>query len=854
MLMTEPGPSSTPAPAAATFWDEVDAVFAEAVALGADSLARARLIAERCADRPDLRSEVEALLSAHERAGAFLGVAAADEARAPDRTLGPGTPIGAWRLVEQIGQGGMADVYRAERADGLFGHAVAIKVTRSAMLDPEIARRVRIERQILASLQHPHIVTLLDGGTLPDGRAYLVMELVSGAPITRDCRDRRRSLEERLRLFRQVCAAVHHAHRHGIVHRDLKPANILVTTEGVPKVLDFGVAKLLASTPVSESHTETGLLTGPLTPNYASPEQLRGLPVTTASDIYALAILLYEIVTGGRPYETTGQPLDRVIDLVLHTQPAPPSAWRSPDGEAAAADVLPYDRRRLRGDLDAIVMKGLAKEPERRYASAEELAADVGRALDQRPVLAQGPSTAYVLRRLASRHKVAVACAGIAIAAVVVSLAVAVWQRQVAERERLRSEQRFGEVRRLANTLIFQIHDAIVPLPGSTPVRKTIVDEALRYLEQLAAESAGDTALQLELARAYLRIGRVQGSPNDANLGDPQGGARSLDRAIGLLRPLAGRAETPLDVEVAFLEALLERSLILFDNPRPRERATEALRLAEQLLGRAPSDPRTGRLVARASFMLALQFDPPESFPHLQRAAELSAANLQRNPDDLRAAADVASVERVIGAHRSLGAEYALALPHLTRARELDERRLAAAPDDRRVRSDLAADLSNLGDAYSLGDAADLPRAQAVYRETLRMREAMAAADPRNVYAQQSVGWVLAALARVEARLGRPADAHAHLERAVEVNRRYPMMGAVGYHLTMGGAWLALGESWRDRGRRAEACRAFRLSLEDFGRAERLGSLELFTLAHVATPREQARRGLTRCLAQRDRG
>ena len=163
--MTEPGPSSTPAPAAATFWDEVDTVFAEAIALGADSLARARLIAERCADRPDLRSEVEALLSAHERAGAFLGVAAADEAPVPDRTLGPGTPIGAWRLVEQIGQGGMGDVYRAERADGVFGHAVAIKVTRSAMLDRRDRRAgSRPSVRSSPSLQHPHIVTLLDGG------------------------------------------------------------------------------------------------------------------------------------------------------------------------------------------------------------------------------------------------------------------------------------------------------------------------------------------------------------------------------------------------------------------------------------------------------------------------------------------------------------------------------------------------------------------------------------------------------------------------------------------------------------------------------------------------------------------
>jgi eukaryotic-like serine/threonine-protein kinase len=350
------------------FWARVDAVFTAAVDIDGDVDARAALVDARCGSDTALRDEVRSLLAAHERAGGFL---TPPPVALHQDGAGLGTVVGAYRLTAKIGEGGMGDVYRAERADGLFGHAVALKVTRGSVVDPAAAIRFATERQILASLQHPHIVTLLDGGTLADGRAYLVMELVEGAPITKYCADAKLGLEERLGLFRHICAAAHYAHRHGIVHRDLKPANVLVTPDGVVKVLDFGVAKLLAAAP-GDGQTLPGLLPGPLTPNYASPEQLRGLPVTTASDVYALGVLLYELVTGARPYETTGQPLDRVLDLVVRTEPPRPSS-----APGSPTDPLPWDRRRLRGDLDAIVLKALAKDPEARYASAEQLADDV---------------------------------------------------------------------------------------------------------------------------------------------------------------------------------------------------------------------------------------------------------------------------------------------------------------------------------------------------------------------------------------------------------------------------------------------------------------------------------------------
>jgi serine/threonine protein kinase/tetratricopeptide (TPR) repeat protein len=823
------------------FWTEVDTVFADAVEISRDLDARARLVAERCGDRHELRTEVEGLLAAHDAAGGFLSPAHDEETAPPSASLPPGTLVGAYRLTRLLGQGGMAEVYRAERADGLFGHAVALKVTRTALVDPEVARRFRIERQILASLQHPHIVTLLDGGTLPDGRAYLVMELVTGAPITRACRDGQLSLEARLRLFRQVCAAVQHAHRHGIVHRDLKPANILVTETGVAKVLDFGVAKLLASAPASETHTETGLVAGPLTPNYASPEQLRGLPVTTASDIYALAVLLFELVTGARPYETTGQPLDRVIDLVVRADPPRPSAWREP-----GAEPLPYDRRRLRGDLDSVVLKGLAKEPERRYASAEELAADVGRVLDARPVVARGPSTLYVLRRLAARHKLTAAAGLLALVAVVVSLGVAVWQRERAEHERRRSEQRFGEVRRLANTLIFDVHDAIVPLPGATPVRRTIVAEALRYLELLASESSGDTALQVELAGAYARIGRVQGGSNDANLGDVEGARASYTKALALLRPLATRPEASIDVRVAYANALIDRVFVpTTESPLPMAR--ESLAYADRLLAEAPGVDAVQRVVARAAFATGLSLDPPESLPFLQRAVEISESQLTRRSDADQAQSDLAGTLRVLGAHRSSMGEFGSALPPLVRARELDERRLARTPLDRRAQHNLAVDLMMLAGALGHLPEPDLPRVRSVCVDALRLYEAMAAADPKNVFAQQGVGWVLAGLARVEAQLGRSAAAQALLDRAGEIERLYPMQGAVGYRLASAEAWLALGEAWRASGDVRARCRAFAKSVAEFDAAVRDGDPAVLELPHLRALREGARRGSANC-------
>ena len=287
----------------AGFWEEAERLFADAIEL--PPAEREPFLDAHCGGREPLRLEVESLLAAHVRADGFLAAALADgDGSAPaDRFIGK--TIGRFRLLEQIGEGGMGVVFRAERADGEFAQRVAIKLIDVALRSAAAVRGFRAERQMLASLQHPHIVTLLDGGITDEGQPYLVMECIDGMPISRYCSEQRLGLAARLRLFRDVCGAVQHAHGHAIVHRDLKPANILVTADGAPKVLDFGVARLIDE-PASADAEATAWRRA-LTPNYASPEQLAGAPVTIAADIYALGVLLYELLTGARPVRDGGQ-------------------------------------------------------------------------------------------------------------------------------------------------------------------------------------------------------------------------------------------------------------------------------------------------------------------------------------------------------------------------------------------------------------------------------------------------------------------------------------------------------------------------------------------------------------------
>jgi len=487
-----------------------------------------------------LADEVRSLLVASEQSSDFLEL---PPVLPLERAIQPGDTLGAYAIVEQIGRGGMGVIYRARRNDGGFDRDVAIKLIEPGLQSEGILRRFRTERSILAMLEHPHIVRLLDGGSAPDGSPYLVMEFVSGTSLLSYCDHRRLAIDARIDLFLDVCDAVQFAHQRLIVHRDLKSDNILVTDEGSVRLLDFGIAKLLAP----DSGLAAGTLTAPMqrmmTPDYASPEQIRGEPVSVASDVYSLGVVFYELLSGTRPFQFETRTPEEVLRMVTQVDPVPPSvaATRSPGGEAAVrrGDTTQRLRRRLAGDLDYIVLRSLEKNPARRYGSVEQFAQDIRRHRDGLPVLARGGSTAYRVSRFVRRHRTAVVAASLVTIALLAGLAGTTWQASVARHERDRARRRFDDVRSLAHAVVFDLHDAIAPLPGSTRARALLVTNALRYLDRLQSESSGDPTLQSELAGAYFKIGDVQGQPMFSNLGESDSARVSYEKCRALLEHVA---------------------------------------------------------------------------------------------------------------------------------------------------------------------------------------------------------------------------------------------------------------------------------------------------------------------------
>ena len=431
-------------------WQRINEVLDAALEHKAED--RAGVLAHACAGDQTLRREVESLLGSLEQAGGFME-------EPPDESVAGlfdggqfvvGQAIGPYRVLSEIGRGGMGTVYLAERADQAYSKQVAIKLVRPGPDYPEVLRRFRRERQILADLDHPNVARLLDGGTTEHGVPYVVMEYVAGVPLTEYCDSRKFSITERLNLFRTVCSAVQFAHQSLIIHRDLKPTNILVTEEGAVKLLDFGIAKLLKPGPqtAGQSTTRAGLHL--MTPEYASPEQVRGAPLTTASDIYSLGVILYELLTGHHPHRPKAGGLLELEATICEEEPERPSvvvgrvvsetlpdgtarARRTPESVSRTREGRPERlRARLRGDLDKIVLKALRKDARERYLSAEQLSEDIRRHLSGKPVIAQKTTLVYRGGKFIRRHKLRLAVAVVFVLTLVVGAVAATWQASVA--------------------------------------------------------------------------------------------------------------------------------------------------------------------------------------------------------------------------------------------------------------------------------------------------------------------------------------------------------------------------------------------------------------------------------------
>jgi len=740
-------------------WHKVKGVLQTALEL--DPQARETFLDSACAGQESMRSEVESLLKSHEQDDAFLEQPAAVETAdlmASTPGVWTGRRLGHYELLEQIGEGGMGAVYRAARADGLYDKQVAIKLIRSGLSTDFFVVRFKNECHILAGLEHPNIARLLDGGVTEEGLPYVALEFVAGMPIDEYCARHGLSTADRLNLFRTVCSAVQYAHQNLVVHRDLKPGNILVTEDGVPKLLDFGIAKIVDPEQKGTEGDRTLTVMRIMTPDFASPEQVRGNPVTTASDVYSLGVILYLLLTGRRPYHVSSTAPHEIIKAICDTDPEKPSTAvtrfeKSNDSNNVVSPVKVREqkgpdpkreklRRVLSGDLDNIVLKALRKEPERRYETVEQFSEDVRRHLEHLPVIARKDTPGYRASKFVMRHKASVAAAVVVAFTLVAALLITLREARIAQR-------RFNDVRSLANSLIFDVHDSIKDLPGSTPARKLIVDRALQYLNALAQESGNDLALQRELATAYERVGLVQGHYLQNSLGDTQGSLVSYQKALAI-RKLVDSKSSDWNDRLALAAShhlVANQQWALGDNADAVQSIAAAVAISEALDNAHPKDLRILKEL-RFDYAMAgtvggnLYFgggarDPARQEKSYRKAVATDEAMLLLSPQDFDVqhgyATDLKNLGAMLTYHvKNLNA----ALECYKKELEIEQKLQQRLPETRYARG-VAAAYSHVGQAYErLGDNA---RSLENFSHGLEVSKELVFADPQNALFQQGL-------------------------------------------------------------------------------------------------------------------
>ena len=726
----------------------------------------------------EIRREVELLLAAYGNSESFIerpflieqGFSADDTA---DQMIG--RQVADYLIINRIGSGGMGAVFLAERVHSDFTQKVALKLIKRGMDSEAILKRFATERRILSTLKHPNIAALVDGGISAEGLPFFVMEYVDGKPLNQYCRENVLSLDERLELFYKICSAVEHAHRNLVVHRDLKPSNILVNLDGTPKLLDFGIAKLLSD---DGSTTAETLTQGKIfTPEYASPEQILGKPVTTSSDVYSLGIILYELLVDHRPFEVRGKSFDEIVDGICRTESPRPS--ESADQPHVTADdspaVRPIPRAHLRGDIDNIVLKALRKEPGERYGSVQEFSADIRRYLSGMTVMARPQTLNYRFGKYVNRHKAGVLAAALVLISLVAGVSVATWQAVVAQRERAKAERRFSDVRKLANSFLFEFHDAIQDLKGATPARKLVIDRALPYLDDLAREAADDDSLQNELAKSYRQLGEIQGHPSFPNIGDVSGGIESFRKAIVIGNELVRR--NPANREFRFNLAwshsmigdMFERAA--YDTPKAIENYQICLSLFRELNTENAADrnvmqslsstyERVGNIKAKSGELNAAINNYRESLTMAETLLALDPENNQRQRDVNLSYYEIGRAFQADGKYRE-------ALEHYSKGRTMILKSLASNPEsaDMQRMIGIIDDLS----ANSHIELGETDLANTLSSNALSIREKLFAADPTNIQVYGDLTVSLDTAGDLRVRAGDVAGALKLLNRSLEM-------------------------------------------------------------------------------------
>ncbi len=699
-------------------WRRTEDIFHETLLLPEPT--RTIILEARCGGDQTLMAELRSLLAACE--------AEQNHQQAQDHRSHTSEPqrVGPYLLDRLLGRGGMGAVYLAHRDDGEFKQAVAIKIIDMPLATELFRERFRSERQILANLVHPYIARLLDGGVTPAGELYLAMEYVDGVSITAYCDAHQLSLEARLQLFRKVCEAVQFAHQNLVIHRDLKPDNILVAPDGTPRLIDFGTARLIDGTATNAAAELTRHGVQAFTPRYASPEQVLGRAISTATDIYSLGVLLFVLTTGSTPYELSTFSTEEMVRVICTEPPQRPGA------------VKPG----LDPDLDAIVLKALRKEPEQRYPTALQFAEDVLRLLEHRPVLARQGNARYLAAKFVRRHRLPLAAAALLVVTLLAGVAGVLWQAHVANRERQRAQARSADLRELSNTLLSELDDALKQISGSTDAQRLLLTHVVQHLDRLAADAHDDRLTNLDLIDAYTRLGNVQGNVYYQNVADTAGALVSFDKAVTVanhLVQLYPRDREVLRAQAAALEARGETLSDTGDAQASAASLQAAVTAYDRLVSLLDVTPALVFEAAIAYETLGNELGEDSGLADPAAATAAYHRAIAMDEQALRLKPDYAAVRRGLPLMRIhlgnvvLETDPATALVEFETGRKLQE----ALPDDQRklLRQVRLYSLLERKQAAAYCELGRFPEAAPLMAKSLAGAQAMADADPKDANA-----------------------------------------------------------------------------------------------------------------------